>query len=90
MNSLNSESNIRAARFIQQGSSLLAAHLRGDFDGGDVRHRVDILHRGVVHVSVGELHADAPLIGHDVSVGHDESVTADDEARSIGDGHLSP
>ena len=60
-----------------------ASHPRRDFDGGDVCNWINILHSGIVHVSVGELHTDAPLVGHNVRIGHDEAVTADNETRAI-------
>lgn len=47
------------------------------------------MHSGVVCFAVGELHSHSPLVGHDVRVGDDEAVAADDEARAIGHGDLS-
>lgn len=58
---------------------LLSAHLWGDFDGGNVRLVIHILHRGVVRVSVGELHTHASLVGHNVSVGDDEAIAANNK-----------
>lgn len=71
-------------------ASQTKAHPRSDFDGGDVRHWVHILHGGVVRVAVGELHSHSPLVGHHVSVGDDEAVAADDETRAVGHGDFSP
>ncbi len=65
------------------------AHPRSDFDGGDVCHWIDVLHGGVVQVSVGELHADASLVGHNMSIGDDETIAADDETRAVGHGDFS-
>lgn len=65
-------------------------HPCSDFDGGDVRHRINILHSGIVRVTIGELHSHSSLVGHDVSVGDDEAVAADDETRAIGHGDFSP
>lgn len=59
-------------------------HPRTNFDGGDVRHWVHVLHGGVVRVPVGELHSHSPLVGHNVCVGDDEAVSADDEPRAVG------
>lgn len=67
----------------------LSAHLRGDFDGGDVGLRINILHSSAVRVSVGELHTDASLVGHNVSVGDDEAIAADDKTRPIRHGNFS-
>lgn len=64
-------------------------HLHTDFDGGDVGHLIHVLHGGVVHVPVVELHADPSLIGHNVGIGNDETVVTDDEPRAIGDGDFS-
>lgn len=62
----------------------LVAHLCSDFDGGNVCYWVNILHSGVVHLSVGELHTNTSLVGHNMSIGDDETITADNETRAIG------
>ncbi len=62
---------------------LLVAHLRSDSDGGDVGHGINILHSSTINVSIGELHPDASLVGHNMSIGDDEAVAANDETRAI-------
>lgn len=60
-----------------------AAHPRCDFDGGDVCHWINVLHGGIVHLSVGELHSDASLVGHNMSICDDETIAANNETRAI-------
>lgn len=64
-------------------------HIHTDLDGGDVCYLIDVLHSGVVHLPVVELHSDASLIGHNVSVGNNETISADYEPRAIGHGDFS-
>lgn len=67
----------------------LSTHPCSDFDGGDVCHWINILHSCIVCVTIGELHSDSSLVGHNVSVGDDEAVTADDETWAVGHGGFS-
>lgn len=71
------------------GRNINSAHLHTDFDGGDVCYLIDVLHSGVVHLPVVELHADASLIGHNVSVGNNETIIGDYEPRAIGQSDFS-
>ena len=68
----------------------MVVHLRIDFNGGNVSHLVDILHGGVVRFSVGQLDTHASLVGDNMGIGDDETVTGDDEARTIRHRDLSP
>lgn len=70
------------APFTETGLYFLAHPCR-DFDGGDVRHRVDILHDGIVRLSIGELHTDASLVGYNVGIGDDETIAADDKTGAV-------
>lgn len=66
------------------------SYIHSDFNCGNVCHGVDILHNGMEHGSIGELHTDAFLVGHHMSISEDETVAADDETRTIGHWDLSP
>lgn len=59
-------------------------HPCSDFDGGNVCHWIDILHSCIVRVTIGEFHSYSSLVGHNVSIGDDESVAADDETWAVG------
>lgn len=62
----------------------ITSYICSDLDGGNVCHLIYILHSGVVHVSIGELHTDASLVGHNMGVSDDEAIAADNETRAIG------
>lgn len=74
----------------RKSNALIVTHLGRDFDGGDVCHRVNILHGGIVRLSVCQLHTDASLVRHDVRIGDNEAVTADDEAGAVGHRNFPP
>lgn len=79
----NAVAVIRYKQALISLAEISAAHLCRDFDGGDVGHWIHIFHGGVVRLSVGELHPDAFLVGHNVSVGYNETIAANDESRTI-------
>lgn len=66
-----------------------SAHLHRYFDGGDVCHWIHILHSGIVHLSVGELYTDASLVGHNMSISDNETITADNKTWAIWDWDFS-
>lgn len=72
-----------SSSFLYQDLQERTAHLHTDFDGGDVCDLIHFLHGGVVDVPIVQLHTHASLIGHNVSVGHNQTIIADYEPRAI-------
>lgn len=75
--------NMSILALHQKQSQYHYCYLSIDFNCCNVCGLIHILYSGIVHVSIGQFDTNPTLVGYNMGIGHYETISTDDEARTI-------